>query len=1223
MQKRAMSAPEVAGVLVALLGSVVAIRWIFQVEAIGRLLPGSAEMGLVNPLLFIAIGISFFVVSRPRRIAGVPLGLLGWACIVALVVLPLAYLFESVTNIALGVDFVSPGTVRSASNPHPGRLSPNAALAFLLTGLAFWLLHRPPSARRTRLYLAALLGVALVGLSGLVGHFLGLETLYQIANFNRILAPTAFGFAIVAGGLWMLHDQSLDVALDRTQQRIDRRSIVVVTLVALGSGVAGFAVLRDSFEQSVSDNLLLTATTTATSLGHTVESGLWFPKAAALRPALGRDLARLDARPDDAEARGALQALADGFLTAEVTGVQFYDLRGAAIVEAGLPARPRAEVTHPLANVGQRAALAWQDGYLLIVDTDVAVGGETVGRVVIEQRLPLFDELLADVRAATAAADAAICSREGDHAVCARNKFRQTAFSIPLRDAAGRPSLPIVNAFFGERGVAFARDNRGHDIISAYVPISHLGLAFSIKTDVDTLYAPVRARLGALVAAVAAIVALAIYAQRSQVRPVVMRLVRSEQRIKSILEEQSELVSLAWPGGELVYANPAYARHLGLAPAAMIGSNLYDHVDPADRDAVRDTLARVMESGVASTTENRMVERGGAERWVSWTNSVQRDASGLAMLHSVGRDVTERKRAEFALQASRAVLERTGRVAGVGGWEVDLRSGQIAWTEETQRIHDVAAGHVPTMHEALAFYAPASRRRIAAAIDKASRDGTGWDLELAMVTATGRPIWVRNQGQSEVADGRPVRLVGALQDITARKALEQRVAENERFVRQVTDSLPALISYLDKDERFRFANEVYASWLGHDPRDLIGKTLVRLYGRETYDGFSAHIARALGGARVTYSRELVTLEGTKHVDVTLIPDVGAGGEVVGLFVMMIDVSARRQAEVALLRSERRLRMVADHIPAIVTYVDQDERYGFVNAYLGSVFKTEPERLIGKTVRETGGAELYAAIAPHIAAALRGEQVVFHGDWTIGDRIYHYQSTYIPDVDQDGIVRGYYAVTFDISALKETQHRLDMLARVDTLTGLPNRRQLDERLQEAMARTRRSHKPLALMFLDIDHFKSINDTLGHGAGDQVLKEFALRLSHQVRSTDMVARLAGDEFIILLEGIQRVEEIETLAAKIVRAVREPLALQTRVVRVTTSVGAATYTGGDETPADLLACADRALYAAKRHGRDQFSVARQGPATVLDLSSRQDVARLPPGDESAPDEVAQRDR
>ena len=438
--------------------------------------------------------------------------------------------------------------------------------------------------------------------------------------------------------------------------------------------------------------------------------------------------------------------------------------------------------------------------------------------------------------------------------------------------------------------------------------------------------------------------------------------------------------------------------------------------------------------------------------------------------------------------------------------------------------------------------------------------------------------------------------------------LQERAAAlvaSRQQLRQVTDNLPALISYLDREERFRFANEVYRQWLGVEPKEMLGKSLREVYGEQAYERFEANIHRALAGERVTYERELATLHGPRQVEVVVVPDVDEGGQVQGLFVMMSDITARLEAEAALQQSQRRLQMMADNIPAMVTYVDREERYRFVNAYLGEIFQTEPSSLLGKTLRQTAGARLYAEMQPYAAAALRGEEVMFQGVWTIRKQTFHYQSTYIPDTDTQGVVQGYYAMTFDISALKETQHRLDMLARVDTLTGLPNRRQFDERLLDAMARARRSETGMAVLFLDIDHFKGINDSLGHAAGDLVLKEFGARLQHQVRSTDIVARLAGDEFVVLMEGIREIQELKALASKIVGAIRPALVVEGRSVSITTSLGVATYDGDGQTPQDLMAAADRALYAAKRLGRDRFSLAMQGPAEVHDLAAARDKA------------------
>jgi diguanylate cyclase (GGDEF)-like protein len=195
--------------------------------------------------------------------------------------------------------------------------------------------------------------------------------------------------------------------------------------------------------------------------------------------------------------------------------------------------------------------------------------------------------------------------------------------------------------------------------------------------------------------------------------------------------------------------------------------------------------------------------------------------------------------------------------------------------------------------------------------------------------------------------------------------------------------------------------------------------------------------------------------------------------------------------------------------------------------------------------------------------------------------------YVPDVREDGQVAGLYALSTDVTELKEVEAKLNEQARVDPLTGLPNRRAFDERLQATVARHRRTRQRLALLFLDVDHFKEINDSRGHGTGDEVLCEFARRLLTCVRQTDTVARLAGDEFVIILEGLKDVEEAVAIAEKIGLLMRLPFHVGDEIRRVTTSIGVAYVDDARIQAVDIMAKADGALYRAKRNGRDTFAV------------------------------------
>lgn len=184
--------------------------------------------------------------------------------------------------------------------------------------------------------------------------------------------------------------------------------------------------------------------------------------------------------------------------------------------------------------------------------------------------------------------------------------------------------------------------------------------------------------------------------------------------------------------------------------------------------------------------------------------------------------------------------------------------------------------------------------------------------------------------------------------------------------------------------------------------------------------------------------------------------------------------------------------------------------------------------------------------------------------------------------------GVYGLVHDITKLKRVETELRLLAQHDALTGLANRRRFEEQLAQAMAHSDRKGSPMALLFIDIDRFKLINDRLGHRAGDLVLKEFARRLAACVRKTDMAARLAGDEFVVILEPLDRAGDASVVAQKIVDALVEPMAVEGQSLSVSASIGIALRPPFEHDGVALLRRADKALYAAKATSDCRYQVA-----------------------------------
>ncbi|MFS2019627.1 diguanylate cyclase domain-containing protein, partial [Massilia sp. CT11-108] len=412
-------------------------------------------------------------------------------------------------------------------------------------------------------------------------------------------------------------------------------------------------------------------------------------------------------------------------------------------------------------------------------------------------------------------------------------------------------------------------------------------------------------------------------------------------------------------------------------------------------------------------------------------------------------------------------------------------------------------------------------------------------------------------------------------------------------MRAIADNVPAVIAYVDRDERFEFTNAGFDRMIGSEPDVFIGRTVSEALGEAGYARLEPLIRAALRGEH-GHVEDVRSDDARRHQMIDTIPDIDADGRVAGFFVMAMDISERKEAELAQAASEQRLRLIADNLPVLICYIDRNHRLGFGNATFQAWLGLEPVRLPGMHLQEVLGKPAYDAARPRLKQAFEGVGATFEMPLQAQGRHRILEWTFVPDVQAQGrvnvAVAGVYALAHDMTRVKEAESRLVQMARFDSLTGIANRRLFGELLGQALERVRRQRQVMGLAYLDIDHFKAINDTWGHGVGDEVLKEFAQRLAACVRVTDTPARLAGDEFVVLLEDVKGVDEAERIGAKIVEAIRKPIATGAGPLEVTASVGIALVHGADgplPTQDQVLGWADTALYAAKHGGRNRCVV------------------------------------
>jgi diguanylate cyclase (GGDEF)-like protein/PAS domain S-box-containing protein len=428
-------------------------------------------------------------------------------------------------------------------------------------------------------------------------------------------------------------------------------------------------------------------------------------------------------------------------------------------------------------------------------------------------------------------------------------------------------------------------------------------------------------------------------------------------------------------------------------------------------------------------------------------------------------------------------------------------------------------------------------------------------------------------------------------DITERRAAELEIARSEQRMADLTNAIPAMVGYFDMNEACLYANDAGLRSLGVARADIPGIGMRAALGETVYAQHEPYVREALQGRRSRLEGAVEFAGRAAHFQAHMIPDRSDGGEQRGFYLMTFDITALKEAESRRAKLEGQLRAITDNLPVAITYLDAEQRYRFVNR-TGLEWLCRPaEEVIGHRIGDILRPIAYERRRESIERGLTGRRVAFEAESITGDvtRILHY--AYIPDIESDGRVAGLYGLATDVSALKNVEKQLSLLVRSDVLTGVANRYCFNEAFPLALSRARRAMAGLGLMYLDIDHFKGINDSLGHAAGDVVLKAFAERLLQSVRTTDTVARLGGDEFVIILEGVNDQEETQVVARKIVANVTRPIDIEGRALTMTTSIGIAfrrEILSADAATAEaLIGRADAALYAAKKAGRNTWRV------------------------------------
>ena len=678
-------------------------------------------------------------------------------------------------------------------------------------------------------------------------------------------------------------------------------------------------------------------------------------------------------------------------------------------------------------------------------------------------------------------------------------------------------------------------------------------------------------------------------------------------RASAVVESMAEGLIEMDAQGRVTLANRSAQRMLGFTWDAASGRTNTDtswtfHWEDG-RLRTPDTLPTTvaLTTGVAVHEELVGIRGDAGQFWWLLISSVPRVAEDGTVLGVVSSffDITTRREQEEVRRVRDARLRAAQALTGLAWWELDPRTGRHEWSEEMFALVGLErADEPPSVEEFLALIHPEDRA--AANLLRDSGYGTGHRDVFRVVRPDGE---IRHlQSWTDVdrdAGGAVVRVVGATIDVTEREQLLASVAQSRASLAAALElTRTATWEWDVAADRLTWSDRMFAL-MGIDtdvaPSLVDFLAAVHPEDRPWINGLNDSTV-ATGMSEETQYRVVHGDGSVRHIrawtDVRRAPD----GSVSHLWGTAMDVTEQAESAARLSASEEHFRVAFENAPIGMTMIslgsEDHGRYLRANAAFESMVGRTSDELVGMPIGELTHPEDRERDAGKFARLAHGENqtVAFEKRYVHkDDSVVHAWITSTVVQGEDG--QPLYLVThaMDISERLREQAELERLALTDTLTGLANRTLLNDRLDQALARLHRTGGVAAMLLLDIDRFKTVNDSLGHQVGDSLLVEVAHRVEAVSRADSTVARLGGDEFVVLVEGLPSADTVHAVAARLLETLRRPYGLgpTAESLVATVSLGISVAHDATRSAGDLYREADLALYRAKDSGRDQYAL------------------------------------
>ncbi len=429
------------------------------------------------------------------------------------------------------------------------------------------------------------------------------------------------------------------------------------------------------------------------------------------------------------------------------------------------------------------------------------------------------------------------------------------------------------------------------------------------------------------------------------------------------------------------------------------------------------------------------------------------------------------------------------------------------------------------------------------------------------------------------------------------KSIDAQKQSEEKY-RNILNQMYDSYYEVDLAGNFTFVNGATCLNLGYSREELIGSNFkMVLSENDAKTVFEAyHAVYVSGEPNKGFAFEVTCKDGTtRFAESSVSLRKNERGEIIGFSSISRDITERKQAEEALRNSEEKYRLLVENINDVFYVLDNQGNITYVSPVVERQSKYKVSDLIGKPFTPLVYPDDLPALLDSFNRLVSGQLEPWEFRILDKDGTIIYVRTSSRPIYKDGEVVGVTALITDITERKQMERKLEEAATHDYLTGLPNRALLRDRFSIAAALAQRNKIRLAVMSLDLDKFKSINDTLGHEAGDQALKTISARLASIIRTSDTLARIGGDEFILVMQETKHKDNATVIAQKILDAFTEPLPIGSHQVHLSTSVGIAIYPEDAEDLETLIKKSDAAMYYSKGHGRNRFKFFNDGDVRI----------------------------